>query len=91
VVEITQQGPLNPFSLRPHRGAITFLYFGPQGRSLISQSYNRLRLTPLEMPALLKLADERTGRNFSALEWDSYFYPTPYRKAFARLPGIAGR
>ncbi|WP_029083762.1 TIR domain-containing protein [Bradyrhizobium sp. th.b2] len=91
VVEITQQGPLNPFSLRPHRGAITFLYFGPQGRSLISQSYNRLRLTPLEMPALLKLADERTGRNFSALEWDSYFYPTPYRKAFARLPGVAER
>jgi WD40 repeat protein len=88
VAEMAPEGPQDPIYTQAHRGAVSFLDFDTTNRSLISGSYYQLILTPLDIPRLLKLAEERAGRNFKASEWNTYFRSQPYRKTFSRLPSL---
>jgi WD40 repeat protein len=87
-VEMTEAGPLNPVSTRHHQDSVQFVGFSAHNRWLISQSASELRLTPLTTSELLELAARGLGRNFSPIEWSTYFAGQAYRKTIERLPAI---
>lgn len=85
IVDLSTSGTTSAVSVVGHQGGVQSLFFGAQGRWIISQSYDAVRLWPLRREDLLSLAEYRTGRNLRAGEWTAYFLEEPYRRTFERL------
>jgi WD40 repeat protein/energy-coupling factor transporter ATP-binding protein EcfA2 len=73
--------------LRGARGDVTSLAFSSDGTRLVSGSTDHsVILWNLLPQAWLDEACNRTGRNFSAMEWELYFRGEPYRPTCPQWP-----
>ena len=75
--------------LQAHQGIVTAVAISPDGRWLVTGSYDKTaRLWPLTVEELLKQAKRAVGRNFTLEEWNELFPGEDYRKTFEGLPAL---
>jgi WD40 repeat protein len=89
---LTDRIAAGPEVLKGHRGPVSAIDFDPEGRWLATGSWDgTLRLWPLRLPELLRLACSTAGRALTAKEWERHLGDLPRRSTCAGLPGGATR